>query len=496
MGKTSRKKQIKEAKENERQERLAAQKKAEQRLNRMAAVISACAVAVLIVITSLYLGINALLDNGYFLRKNVSVSSDNYEINNAMVSYFFYEEYRDFINKNYESLGDMKLSSEKSLKKQKSYYGDGSWYDHFMKLTEENIKTLTAFCEEAEKNDIKLAKADLDEIDYLIEKYKSNAKSGQKTELEYYEYMYGRGVTEKDIRDCLSMELLAEKYKDILMKDFSISDEDYQAEYNKNPQKYNTVSALVYSFKFEESYQNLTNENTSDECISAINSDIIRDYAENYDTELDENLINALITSNMISSYRFGEKDALDKFAFSTDAKKDDFYIEKTDKGCTAYLLKSNPSKEDYATKNIKIIYCANKTYGSEAYAENFINNIYDEINEADNLENRFKTLAVTYSEDLDSKFNYGSYKNLKTGVFEATAEEWVFSEQRKPGDCEIVSGAEGKYIILYEGDGLSAWKASVFDEKYAEYFDKLVGELIEKYNIASNKKNLKKISI
>lgn len=496
MGKTSKKKQIKEAKETQRQERLAAQKKAEQRLNRMAAVISVSAIAVLIVITSLYLGINALLDNGYFLRKSVSVTSKNYEINNAMISYFFYEEYRDFVNENYESLGKMKLSSEKSLKKQKSYYDDGTWYDHFMKLTEENIKTLTALCEEAAKNGIKLAKADLDEIDYLIEKHKSNAKSGQKTELEYYEYMYGRGVTEKDIRDCLSLELLAEKYTEKLLKEFSVPENDYEAQYNKNFQEYNTVNALVYNFKYEENYKNLGNESASDECISAIYKDIIKDYAENYDTELNEDLIDMLITSNMTSTYSYGDDDTLDKFAFSKDAKANDFYIEKTDNGCTAYLLKSAPAKADYTTKNVRIIYSKNETYGSEAYAENFINSLYDDINEAENLKNRFKTLAVTYSEDLESKLNYGGYRNLKKGILEAAVEEWIFTNERKSGDCEIVSGADGKYIILYEGDGLSAWKTSIFDEKYNEYFDNLTKELIEKYNITSNEKNLKKISI
>ena len=496
MGKSSKKKQLKEAKETQKQERLAAQKKAEQKLNRMAAVISVSVISLLIVITSLYLGINALLDKGYFLRKSISISSENYEINNAMVSYFFYEEYRDFINKNYESLGEMELSSEKSLKKQKSYYDDGTWYDHFMTLTENNIKKLTALCEEAAQKGLKLEQAELYEIDYLIEKYKSNAKGSERTELEYFEYMYGRGVTEKDIRDCLAIELLAEKYTETLTKEFSVSDNDYEAEYNKNTQKYNTVTALIYSFKYAENYKNLSNDSTSSECISAINTDITKDYSDNYNSEIDDELIDIFVTGNMTSTYSYGDNDILDKFAFSNQAQKDDFYIDKTDKGCTAYLLKSAPVKADYTTKNVRIIYAKNDTYGSEAYTQKFIKNLYDDINEAENPTQRFKTLAVTYSEDLDSKFNYGAYKNLKNDVLESAAEEWVFSDQRKPGDCEIVLGAEGEYIILYEGDGLPAWKASVFDEKYSEYFDKLTKELIEKYNITSNEKNLRKISI
>ena len=122
MSKSARTRQLKEEERLERQQRQFEEKKAMRRMDRLAAIVSGAVTGLIILALAIYLLMNSLLDNGYFMRKKVSVSSDNYQINNTMMSYYFYEEYRDFINRNYSDLDDMGLKSDKSLKKQDSYF--------------------------------------------------------------------------------------------------------------------------------------------------------------------------------------------------------------------------------------------------------------------------------------------------------------------------------------------------------------------------------------
>lgn len=121
-----------------------------------------------------------------------------------MMSYFFYEEYRNFVNKNYDSIDDMGLSSNKSLKKQKSYYGDGTWYDHFMTAATEKVKQKVALAEAAKSAGMSLGEEENAEIDRTLER-KQNAADGRSESLrEYLAFMYGRGVTEKTCATALN----------------------------------------------------------------------------------------------------------------------------------------------------------------------------------------------------------------------------------------------------------------------------------------------------
>ncbi len=496
MGKTNTKKQRKEEalliKQQKEQERLAAEK----RLNRIGAIIIAVAVGVILLVVGIYFSVNALLDNGYFLRKDIALTSNSYEINNAQFSYFLYEEYRDFVNENYEDLSTMGLEADKSLKKQKSYYKDGTWYDHFSSLASKNLANTLLLCEAAKENGVALDEAEMKEIDYIIDEMKADAKGGQKSDTEYFSYMYGRGVTEKDIRECLQTELLAKKYKDSLYDNLDITDKEYKQAYNKHSEKYSVASVLKYTFKYEELYKNLSETSSLNDIEIALYSDIIKDYKENYDTELNRELIDMLVISNMTGKYSFGDDEIIDKFAFNSGAKKDDFHLEKGDKECTVYILKSDISVNDEKTANIKIIYSTNATYGSEEYANNFLSSLKEEIENSDNTSLRFATAANLYSEDLETKAIYGAMNNVSSMDLESSLSEWVFAKDRKNGDTEIIKSSEGLYLVLYEGEGLPTYKADIFEEKFSEYFDAAMKEYETKYSVKINEKNIGKISL
>lgn len=61
------------------------------------------------------------------MRLKKAVYSDNTTVNNAMMSYYFYNYVNDFIQNNHSE----EIDTEKSLKKQ-FYSDDYSWYEYFL----------------------------------------------------------------------------------------------------------------------------------------------------------------------------------------------------------------------------------------------------------------------------------------------------------------------------------------------------------------------------
>ena len=70
--------------------------------------------------------------------------------------------------------------------------------------------------------------------------------------------------------------------------------------------------------------------------------------------------------------------------------------------------------------------------------------------------EDRFATLANTYSDDTGSNTTGGLYENATKGQMVDPIDEWLFDEARQPGDTEILSydgsNYTGTHIVYFVG--------------------------------------------
>lgn len=444
----------------------------------------------------LYISLNSLADKGYFLRKHSTVTSQNYEINNSMMSYFFYEEYRNFVNKNYDSINDMGLSSAKSLKKQKSYYGDGTWYDHFMTAATDKVKQKVALAEAAKSAGMSLGDEENAEIDRTIER-KQNAADGRSESLrEYLAFMYGRGVTEKDVRDCLKLNMLADKYYQSVYDSTVMTDDEINAKYEQEPQKYMSATCKKYVFKYAENGKKAESAESFDEYINAVLEDITKDYKESYSVDLERSMAEVTYYQLGASSYDYGENKTVDKLAFSDTATVSDTAVTEKDGEYTGYCVVSLPARAEYATKNIRLIKFNFKTYGSEQYALRAANSVLESWNDSTKTQVYFKGLVAENSEDTDSYDNGGLYLNLKTGVLESAVEEWAFSDERKENDCTVITGEEAYYVVLFEGNGVPAWQADIIAENFDGVIKEQTDKFVNDYSVKVTKKYWKKIGV
>lgn len=208
--------------------------------------------------------------NGVFTRMTNVVVSDNYEINSNMLAYLYNTQYQNFLSNysTYISSGYFSINTSGDLKTQpfggpeggdKTYYDEmflgefeGTWHDYFMNQAVESAKSILLYCETAAEYGITLNDEDMASIDTSMAEYEAYASYyGYPNTNSFLAASFGKGVSEKDVRDCMEYSLLATKTMEKISDDIeaSIKKEDVEAKYNENKLDYNVVDYSYYSFK-------------------------------------------------------------------------------------------------------------------------------------------------------------------------------------------------------------------------------------------------------
>ena len=211
--------------------------------------------------------------NGVLGRWKKVATSENYKVTANMMSYYFATEYNSFLSQysaylsTSEQAGMISLNPSVPLKNQiyggdpatgNSYYDtmffgtfQGTWYDFFLTITVNSVKSNLIYCEYANANNIALDDNDYAEIESTMEAFRSYM--GENSADTYFAQAIAKGVKEKDVRKCLEITLLADKAKNDISARLraSVTDEDIIAKYENNKRDYNKVDYMYYNFKVD-----------------------------------------------------------------------------------------------------------------------------------------------------------------------------------------------------------------------------------------------------
>ena len=242
MGKGARKRQkaVQTRQEQEQARLLAAKKKKRNILLGIAGGVVALGVVAALVVNGV------LTASGWYLSRTVSVISSSYDIDNAMMSYFFRNQYASYLQSNSGSSSGP--DTTKSLKYQ-SYSSTQTWFDYFMSKAKSQVETLVILAEAAQKAGVALDDADKADIDETFTDLKAAAEKEKKSYEKYLASLYGNGVGEEDIRKCLELSSLATKYYQELMDGFTYSDEKLEAYFTENKNAYLYLDYKSYTLK-------------------------------------------------------------------------------------------------------------------------------------------------------------------------------------------------------------------------------------------------------
>lgn len=210
----------------------------------------------------------ALSSSGLVMRMRTAMASENYSVSGNMMKYYFQTTYQNFASKNESYMTYLSLNTEKPLKSQTigdttvnanaldtaivgSEYAGKTWYDYFMDQTQKEVRNMLYYCEEATKRNISLDETDKANIDASIDSIRASAEIYGYTLNSYIANAYGKGISEKDVREAMELSSLSSKAMTAVAEelDVKITDDRIEAKYNENKKKFDLIDYSYYTFR-------------------------------------------------------------------------------------------------------------------------------------------------------------------------------------------------------------------------------------------------------
>lgn len=467
---------------------------------------------------------------------NTAVKSQSYNISLPVMMYLFNYNYQSYISYYGNYMTYYGFDSSKSLKEQ--YHNEESsetWYDYFLDMTKQYIKQTLVMAEAAKADGVELDDDDKKTVDETLKSLESTASANSKTTEEYIAEYYGKGVTVNDIKDCLNLTTLAQKYYNKMYNGYTFSDEDYEKYYNEHKTDYLYADFMTFSFSFGEEASSDASDGTqtsvntekkqkakayADDLAKCKTREEFEAYITKYlkdnpdlvqvDTavseeesskasptqeEIDE-AIKTQVASALNEKYTYELTSEAGKWVFADGRKTNETtVIEGADTYTVIMMVKPSYRDED-TYKNVRHILFTSDTYGSEEEAKKKADDVYKKWKDGEATEDSFAALAEEFSSDPGSSKNGGLYENVTEGQTVAEFNDWVFDKSRKPGDTGIVKTSYGYHIMYFVGDSNTAWKVSVDSAMRKAKYEEEYNSLSEKYKVEYDDAYLKTIEV
>lgn len=487
-----------------------AKKAKKQKITKITTTIVAILLVVCLVGGLVYNAVySAAFKKGTIQRDTIVLQTENYSVDAAMMSYFFYSQYNNFVN-NYSSyLSSLGLDTSKSLKTQDCSFESGSsWFEYFANQAGAEVKEYLYLAEKAIEEKLALDEEDQKDIQAIIDDYGTYAKNNGMETAEFLTAVFGTGINESDVRKCLELSVLSQKYYDKYQDTLVYTDAEIEQFYKDNMASYRYVDYYNYTIKAQNTSDSstyaaaeakanaLAAAATSTEAFSAWVENDFRNsktITADYTKEKLEEELKTELAALAATQVTYTEDDETLKWLFNT-AKVGDVKVFNDGSGSyTVVLCTATPYRDESATRTIRDIVLTTANH-KENEIKATADKIMAEMKVAGLTEATFEQYASLYSENTATAGSAGLCENYKKSTFEGNIGTWVYDANRKAGDFEAVKIDDGYAICYYVGEGIPAWKSDCINDKKSKDYSAAYEEWTKVIELTENEKGYKKI--
>lgn len=492
---------------------------------------------VLVAVIVLTLVGSALASSGIIARMTNSLTTENFTVTEAMLTFFYNEYLMNWYSQNQMyvlyKMYNVDFTRDLSAQPCSLLNNEGSWQDYFMSTVIDNVKMYLAYAEGALALGMELDDEDKADIDAAVDNIKATVKSaGEKISTRY-----GKSVSARDIRKCYEIIQLASKFNDHKLEELeAIIREDGEA-IEKYPEDHKedfyTADYMSYTITVKSNDTKIGGDKTKFEDAKKAakeNADVI---ASAKDTDKFFEEIQAYIEATKKAeeeskdtsssetptlkptegtttttkeptaedyekTISYGTSSDLEKWIFVENAKENACTViveesseEVTKKGSTtkeivytykvtAYMLKKAPHLDDALTFNIGYVIATDKALIEELRASFMTGEM-----SAKALEELGLNKQESLPSDTTIQMGAASGKNVEPNAFKGSYQalhDWLNAEGRKAGDLSEVieikpqkDGDKTYYVLCYFED--------LSDPVYkAQAIGSMVGEAMDEW--------------
>lgn len=420
------------------------------------------------------------------------LSSDEY-------NFYYNLIVNNFINNNYYYLSLYGLDIEKPLNTQVYDETTGkTWEDFFKESTDENLQELMSAKIDADKNNYICKDLNTQLEDYMHD-LEHAAEEAEMSLANYVKSIYGNSMDLKEFKGYVSTYLYISSYLSYKYDEIKVTDEDVESKYANNADDYNVVDGYLYQFKQLTKTDPDSNSQLPDKDETKAQAEALYEKIKNGESFVD--VINATIPDSdsnkesykdgsavTIEKYRkSGFTEEVGKWLFSNDRKENDTTLIYNESDGSYYLVKFTRKYLDKTpTVDVKHILVSFETdsngnivSGGKEKAKEEIDKIKAEFDKNPTVEN-FDKLAEQ-SDDTGSSHNGGLYEGVSKGDMVDNFDAWIFDENRKEKDVEIIETEIGYHLMYYVGTNKPAYQLEIINTIKSDiYSGWLEGILVE----------------
>ncbi|MBO7302866.1 MAG: hypothetical protein J6U68_01630, partial [Clostridia bacterium] len=417
-----------------------------------------------------------------------AITLDEYEVNGAMMKYFYTKTYVNYFTDTYPQyapyLGVSSLSEYMrsvydffpSLPHDEQSYtiddqsGDKyeTWQDFFTAQTVENVKDMLLYRKESDVLGVSLDDADEDSIDKAVNDIIDTLTESfdEKSSKKAIEMAFGEGVAEEDIRDAIELETLATKTAKAISEDIlgSITLDQIDSEYSENMQKYSVVDYFSYKFSFtlDELTEQMFGKNTRYSELSSFQKVSFQNYYTKKLTEV-QNTMNSLLKAKDLKEF---QEYVISYVANSTFDNEYSLAVENLNVQISESTVKENMvnavlTEISEGRKSPKNDAQNGSIYGIQVNSSNYLNAAFEV------KKSIFEAVLAAKNNGFSERVKYIA-PDEETGETDEFS-EWAFTHGRKANETKSV---------IYSKDG-EEFSAEVFfltnspyknDRNYTDY--------------------------
>ena len=454
------------------------------------------ALALLLITATLMLALGSCGKN---LSEVAIIRSENFTVSAAMVTYSLYDSYYYYLNYFGEEMLKLYFGIDPSVSLQEQYSDaekGTTWFDVFKTEALDGFCNALALCEAALEDGVELTDVDRKYIQNEIDEIAELAAKDGLTLKEYIKNIYGKNVTEEDIKKSLEIYRLANKkrYKDY--NAITVSDSEINDVLAKEGDTY-LMRDIIY-FELTLANDNEKNEKIKEyaQKIKATTTEadfkamVAEFVASEYCVNKDEN--KKVLSETVQNNVAEDDKTAVDSWFFASGTAVGSTYVYESNASCVVYMAVSEAAKDETPTKNLWTIIFEPSVYGTLEDCKAKADEVYALWQNGGKSMETFKSLASQYTTDYASVYSGGYYPNVKEGDMVDELDKWLFAEDIEEGASAVVKSSYGYHIMVYGGEGEFAWKVPVIESVKEEKTSVEILNYVELHSVEIVSGNLK----
>ena len=426
-----------------------------------------CLVLVIAIVTFF-----SMLTSGYLAGHTTAATVGSHKLSPAMVNYFYKEAYNS-MSSQYGDMMSYIIDSNTPLNEQ--YYDEENgitWADTLIEQGLTSAARIYAIYDEAVANGETLSDDDQSSIDATVSNLSVYATYyGYSNVNGYLAAMYGAGCNEKNFREFLSIETLANNYSQKVYDTPVYTEDELAADYAADPNAYDTVDYRVFAVTDalfdEEDEEKLADlkKTAADELLAAAEEGDEAFIQAAYDHASEDTKENYEDDSYTLRT-DVGHSDSdLSNWLFESDRKTGDATCVETS-GTYYVAIFESRNTHDYALPNARHILISDTTdEEAMATAKETAEKLLAEYEAGEHTEDAFAAIGdAAYADGTAAES--ARYEDITPGQMVEDFENWCFDASRQVGDTGIVESTYGYHVMYFSGFGTNYRMKLVEDEQ------------------------------